>query len=142
MRQPCIVASDRLAALVSARRLAVCVAPVASPVSRTHPVRSVTDRSTRRLRRRAQVFSLAVLLLVPVVLAGHFHTGVEAAAASCQTCVAVRHTPSTGAAPAPTLQTVRVDWPLMALAEPIVSTQSHAIPRTGRSPPPFGAVVS
>lgn len=94
-----------------------------------------------RIRRRFQVLFVAALLLVPSLLAGHFHGGSDAASPSCTSCIARHHTPTIGAALVPALDVHLPERPVAALPDPIVLTESHSVPTTGRSPPvlPFAA---
>ncbi len=95
-----------------------------------------------RARCRVQVLLVAALLLVPSLLAGHFHSGSEGASPSCVSCIATRHTPTTGAVLAPALDAHLPERPFAALPEPIVSTESYSVPTTGRSPPFFTSAAS
>jgi hypothetical protein len=91
--------------------------------------------------QRTQVLLAVALLLVPLALKGHAHTN-EASSLGCVSCIAVRYAPSVAPARAPAVQTVLVVVPLPPPPELLVTTEFHATPATGRSPPVVVSAVA
>jgi hypothetical protein len=92
-----------------------------------------------RLRNRTSVLFLVALLLVPVAVSGHNHTG--RSAHPCSICAVARHTPSVSTAP-PTLLLTRFTSLIAVPRPPAAPARTDQSPPTGRAPPTLFSVVA
>ena len=92
------------------------------------------------VRRQTSVLVLVALLLVPVALSGHWHTG--SAPHPCSVCAVAHHTPIVAPPVAPTFIT-QFACVLSVPPAPARIARVDRAPRTGRAPPsPLLTVVA
>src|SRR5689334_9846716 len=94
--------------------------------------------SQHRLRRRASVLMLAALLLVPIALSGHTHSG--PVTHPCSVCAVTHHAPIVSTPALPTL-VAALARQLVVAPPTSVGQRVDLAPRTGRAPPPGLLVV-